>query len=713
MKKLLLIIKYILLILIILIFLILGSIYGIYWNFKSEVPSAVVLEEGGFRPALHSKVFAKTGELIGEFYIENRILIPLDSIPEKIIQAFIAVEDQAFYSHWGLNIKRIFAAALANIKAEGIVQGGSTITQQLARTLFLKKEPTIIRKIKEAILAIDIERRFSKEEILYFYLNSVYFGEGAYGVQAAAQTYFGKDIRDCSLGEISLLVGLVRLPAKYSPRTDLEKTLRRRALVLKAMYEMNFITKNEMEEALREPVNLAPKKLPVFKAPYFTEEVRRWLIETFGPDLVYKEGISVYTTLDYRLQEIAEKAVENGLAKLEENYFFPYPYKKYKGMKQEELDVIKYLQGALVAIDPHSGKVLAMVGGRDFSQSQFNRATQALRQPGSAFKVFVYTAAIDNNIPPSELLLDAPIVTEAGGEIYKPENYDGKFHGFTTMQEALHFSYNLCAVRTIMRIGPYTVQEYAKRMGIRSKIRPFISLALGACEVNLLELTSAYSTLPNQGIWVRPYLVEKIVDRDNKEIWVNVDYREEAISPQTAYVVTHMMMGVMDYGTGLPARASGFKLTSAGKTGTTNEYTDAWFIGFTPDLICGVWVGFDDHRRIGKGMTGSRVAVPVWTNFMLDALDQNINKSFPVPSGVVSRPVCLESGELATSNCPNSIIMAFIAGTQPQKSCHIHKEIYDYLADLSNENIGKPTYDAFLQLNKKRKRSLKKIKKAL
>jgi penicillin-binding protein 1A len=624
------------------------------------------------KPWTRTIIYDAHGHPLKAFYEEDRVIVSLDEIPQHLINAFIAIEDRQFYRHWGLNVFAIAKAVTEDVMARRIVRGASTITQQLARNLFLTQEQTLTRKIKEAILAIRIERHYTKEEILTMYLNQIYFGDGAYGVGSAAIKYFGKQISELSLAEASLLAGIPRNPSAYSPRRYYDRAKQRQALVLRSMSEMDMITARQAAEAKNDTIDIAHSGKAEVGA-YFTEYIRRRLEQKYGAAALYREGLRVHTTIDLSLQELAERVVEQGLRGMEKRLGFE-PKDTTGAHEASEASKTDYIQGALIALDTHTGHIKAMVGGRDFLDSQWNRATQAPRQPGSAFKVFVYTAAIDNGITTCDIVMDDPIVVEmADSTEWRPQNFGEEFHGPVTVRHALAKSINIPAIKIADQIGQNTVIRYARRMGIKSELHPYLSISLGTFEVNLLELTSAVSALATSGIRAEPIAITRVEARDGRTLERNEPRRSEAISAQTAFVVNSMLQSVVNEGTAVSIRARGIKRNLAGKTGTTDEYGDAWFIGFSPDLAAGVWVGFDERRSMGEKETGARVALPIWLDFMTQALEAVPDRSFPEPHGIVRREICLETGLLATSHCPETRVEVFISGTEPLRFCNRHR----------------------------------------
>jgi len=645
---------------------------GLYSYFSRDLPSTDDLMD--VKPWIRTVLYDINGKPIKSFYEQDRVMVSLDQVPQHLIDAFIAVEDRSFYRHWGLNMLAIGKALYEDLAARRIVRGASTITQQLARNLFLTQDRTLTRKIKEAIVAVKIERHYTKDEILQMYLNQIYFGEGAYGVEAAARQFFGKPASDLTLAESAMLAGLPRNPTAYSPRRHMDAAKQRQAIVLRAMNEVGMITAAEAAAAKADTIVLAERERAAPGA-YFAEYVRRRLERDYGANAIYREGLKVYTTLDLDLQIAAEKAVEDHLRRLEAA--FDYVPRDTVGPETTPDDAVQtdYIQGALVAVDPATGYVLAMVGGRDYVESNWNRATQSLRQPGSAFKVFVYTAAIDNGYTPADIIMDDPMVVNMpDGSQWRPKNYKDKYYGPVSLRYALAKSINIPAIKLADRVGQQTVVEYARRMGISSPLRPYRSIALGSFEVTLLELTSAVGVLAASGVRAEPMTIVKIETRDGEVLERASPVRREVLSPQTAYVVTDMLKSVVDYGTAASVKWRGLDKTVAGKTGTTDEYTDAWFIGYSPDIVAGVWVGFDAKVSMGERQEGARVALPIWVEFMKTALEPYPDKPFQRPHGIVVREVCADTGLLATANCPNRVAEVFVSGTEPLRMCNQHYE---------------------------------------
>jgi penicillin-binding protein 1A len=659
-----------LLVVLILVSFCFGVSFSVLRWLSRDLPPVAALEK--VEPSTISKVYDLNGNVIYEFYEERRTPIAVSKVPNDLINALESVEDRRFRSHWGVDILRVAKAMFMNLKSGRIVQGASTITQQLARNLFLTPRVSWVRKLKEAILAVQIERLYSKDEIMELYLNQIYFGNGVYGVESASQLYFHKSVEELTLAESSMLVALAKAPSRYSPYANPEALTRRMNLVLDAMVDNRKATRSEAEEIKQTAVVVNPRGLRPNEAPYFVEEVRQEVEARFGSQSLYRDGLQIYTTLDLDLQRIANGALEDWLQILENEYEYEHTFADYDPDSASS-SVIPYLEGALLAVEARTGYVKAMIGGRDFSHSQFNRAVQAWRQAGSAFKPFVYTAAMDNGFTPSYQVLDAPIVVEAGDTIWRPSNYDERFLGLTNLRRGLALSRNLVAVRLIRLVNPRTVIDYARRMGVGGSMKNVLSLALGSCEVTLLGMVTGYSTLANGGLKVRPLSILKVLDSEGRILYRGEHHEEQVLSHQTAYIMTNMLESVLNNGTAIGARLRGFRAPAAGKTGTTNDFTDAWFVGYSPDLVCGVWVGFDEKRSIGDDASGARAALPIWDRFMREALGERPHRSFTEPPGIVRAEICATSGLLATAGCPELKEEVFIAGTEPQDTCTIHE----------------------------------------
>lgn len=600
-----------------------------------------------------SRVYDNENRVITTLYRENRVQVSIEQIPKITQNAFIAVEDARFYRHFGLDPLRIAAAAWNNFRAGNIVQGGSTITQQTAKNLYLSREKTFARKLAEAWLAVKLEYNYSKSQILEMYLNQIYFGHGAYGIEVASRTYFGKSAAELDLAESALLAGLPKAPNTYSPFENWEGARKRQEIVLKRMVEAGFITKEEADEASREKLILGNTGAGTDIAPYYISEIVKYVTDKYedGAKMLFAEGVSIYTTLDSHMQRAAEESFDEVMAARDPN-----------------------LEGALVAIDPANGYVKAMVGGRDFSRSEFNRAVRAKRQPGSAFKPFLYTAAINRGYTEGSIVECQPIqYPQEDGSIYKPSDYGAQPYHYRpfTLKEALAVSDNVVAVRLAEEIGPREISEFAAKMGVKSPLRPYLSLALGTSEVTPLELTGAYSTLASGGIRTQPVMVTKIADRMGRVIEENAPVQERVISDTTAYLVTDMLRSVLQPGGTAEAVAAVFPHPAAGKTGTTQEYRDAWFVGYSPALAAGVYVGYDNPGK-SVGIAGGKIAAPIWAKFMARALSNTPPADFPVPEGILTVDICADSGLLATPYSPNTLRASFLQGTEPKKYCDFH-----------------------------------------
>jgi len=710
-----------------------------------------------------TKVFANDNVLIGEITIERGIHISIKEIPKHVIDAVIATEDERFWRHGGIDYIAISRALIKDIIHGEIKQGGSTITQQLAKVMFLTPERTLRRKVKEAILAFRLEKNMTKEEILEQYLNRVYFGHGAYGIEMASRIYFGKSARHLRLHEAALLAGLIRAPNLYSPYNNIVRARERQLYVLMRMKEVGFITKKEFEKASKEPLQIAGSKSELFINHYFIDYIKKELITRYGEDLVYKGGLMVYTTIDRHMQAAAQKVLKQGLRELDKRRGWrgPVAHKeidpekemgqkdkrditieyapssedvvtgvvlkvtpekalvKAKGMigtlsiKDAEWAKVRYdpktnssktlekfslnsiikpgdviyvrikdinasksniefaleqepeVEGAIVAIEPYTGFIRAMVGGFDYSKSEFNRAIYARRQPGSAFKPVIYACALDNGFTQASIIVDEPVIYEEGKETeWSPKNFDGKYWGPTSLVDALAYSRNVITVKIVESMGIQKVIDFARTIGINSDLPRDYTVSLGSLSISPLELTKAYATFASYGMNITPIAIRYVVDGNGRILEENQPSPEEAISPQTAFLITSMLKNVVSYGTGWRAKELGRPV--AGKTGTTNEYRDAWFIGYTPNLVAGVWVGYDDMRPLGEHETGARAALPIWVNFM-KSIDLGPPDDFPVPDGIVARYVDKTTGLLGDEGRPNVLLEYFKEGTEPRE----------------------------------------------
>ncbi|MBI4676152.1 MAG: PBP1A family penicillin-binding protein [Elusimicrobia bacterium] len=666
------------------------------------LPATHSLDE--YTPALTTRIFDWRDELVAELSIEKRALLPLSKIPVDLQNAVLAIEDDAFFKHWGVSPRGIFRSAVANFFAGRFVQGGSTITQQLSKQIFLTRERTIARKIREILLAVQIEREFSKQEILQLYLNQVYFGEGAYGVQAAARIYFGKEVGGLNLAECALLAGLIRAPRGYCPFNHPDRARRRRAVVLDRMQSEGFINDGEKTEALKPEVPLSRPLDMTTQAPYFVEHVRSRLERKYGTNAVWRGGLKVYTTLDLKMQKIAEEVMEKGLSDFDEKAAKDWEAKLKEDAAAAEADgeegvevstTLPKIQGAFIAIDVKTGAVRAMIGGRD---SKFNRAVQAYRQPGSTFKPFVWAAALNAGMTGASLVEDNPLAFYFDGrdwrllegatdqysidlatapfaespdfKIWVPNDFDGKFLGVITLRKALALSRNIASINLINQIGPPLVVDIAHRAGIRSELEPVPALGLGASVVSPLEMTSAFGTFANGGIYVLPYTAVRVEDSQGKELERYVPTEREATTPQLAYLMTDLLKTVVTGGTGRYARFLAAKHPMAGKTGTSNDNRDLWFIGYTPELVAGAWMGYDDFGSLGKkDWTGGSTVVPWWTAIMERVLQESPKKDFPIPPGIVFQSVCADTGLLALPSCPRKVSQSFMENSQPTEYC--------------------------------------------
>ena len=631
---------------IILFILIIPCIFavGLYISFNYDLPRLTSVKD--YAPKIVTQVFSGDGEIIAEFFVEKRYLIPIEEMPSYLIRAFISAEDARFFEHQGIDIWSIIRALIKNIESMEIIQGGSTITQQITKSLLLSPEKSYSRKIKEAILAQRIEKSLSKRDILSIYLNQIYLGHRSYGVEAAALTYFGKHASELNLAESALLAGLPKAPSAYSPIHCPLKAKQRQRYVLQRMIRRGYITKSQAKEAENIPLNITlPENKNIKVAPYFTEYIRQYLENTYGTDLLYGGGLKVYTPLNPFMQSAAQSAVELGLMDFEVR----------EGYQEGEPRV----QGALIAMEPRTGHIKTLVGGVNFLENQFNRAVQSRRQPGSAFKPIVYAAALDKGYTTTTMIIDSPLIfkIKSDKEFWEPRNYDLEFKGPVTLRKALTYSRNIITIRILQDIGVNYVISYARQLGIVSPLNRDLSLALGSSGISLLEITRAYTVFANQGLKVEPIFITKIIDRDGTVLEENTPKLTQAISPQTAYLMTSLLKSVVEEGTGRKVKA--LQRPCAGKTGTTNDVRDAWFIGFTPDLIAGTWVGFDDEKPLGKQETGAVAASPIWLNFMKEVLEGSSMKTFSIPEGIVFIKIDPETGKPPTAQSQKIIFECF------------------------------------------------------
>jgi penicillin-binding protein 1A len=724
-----------------------GALVGILLAYESDLPQVSSLED--FEPNIITQVYAADGELLGDFAIEKRVVVSFADIPPILRNAIVAVEDEDFWKHIGINVWRVPSAAFRNLRAGRRSQGFSTLTMQLSRVLFLTPEKTYERKAKEIILAFQIEKNFTKEEIFTFYGNQIYFGHGNYGVEATSRFLFDKSIKDLTLPEAALIAGLAQNPSRLSPIDHPDRARQRRNHVLNRMAEEKYITAEEAAAARAEPLRLRPHKDPPSIAAYFLEEIRKYLEREYGSQRIYQGGLRVYTTLDARLQGAANRAVRKGLRRLDkrargfvapqasilrggefpgrihlDEWDWPIavgdvvrgvvldsdralavaqigeyragvgPQQLPAGVRRPLSEVLPRgaiapfliqslsdeggrkvahvtleqeprLEGALLALDPRTGAVRAMVGGYDFERSKFNRATQAMRQVGSAFKPIVYAAAIEQmGYTPATLLDDSPISFPDNQGVWTPHNYDFTFWGPIPLRRAVEQSRNIPAIRTLQAVGIKTGIEYARKLGLSGELPPYLPLAIGAGEATLSDMTAAFASFANQGLRMKPMYITRITDRDGNIIEEPRPVAKDAIRADTAYLLTSLLRGVTERGTA--ARARSLKRTLAGKTGTTNDYTDGWFIGFEPSLAAGVWVGFDEKKEsLGRGQDGGRTALPIWMEFWAEAMKDKPVEDFAVPANIVFLPVDA-AGQPATPGAPGVRMEAFVAGTEPR-----------------------------------------------
>jgi penicillin-binding protein 1A len=628
---------------------------------------------------------------------EQRIEVPLSQMSPHVIRAIVAIEDQRFYAHKGIDLVRVAGAAVTNLKEGRRAQGGSTLTQQLARQSFLTLDKTVRRKVQEMIVAVRLERQFTKDQILELYLNKVYFGDGLHGIEAAALGYFGKHAAELDVAEAALLAGLVKSPSSWAPTIDPERARTRRDLVLRQMHASRAIDAATFEAARQRPVELsdALRREEGFGL-YFKEEVRKQLVERFGWERVYQGGLKVYTTIEPDMQKVAEAQVARALDEIQ---------------SRRKAVVDEPLQAALVAMDVRTGEVRALVGGRDFDQSTFNRATQARRQPGSAFKPFVYAAALERGYSPATLItdLDEPVITPEGAWVPSDEPTETDD---ITMRAAIRVSSNRAAVRMLQQVGIPTAVEYAKRLGVGS-VPHVPSLALGSGEVTLLSMTAAYSAFANQGQLASPTLIRRVEAADGRVLYEWKPVSQRALSDTTAFLMTTMLSDVLDRGTAWTARREGFRLPAAGKTGTTNDYFDSWFVGYTPSLVTGVWIGYDQPKTIVGNGYAAELAVPLWGRFMAAATRTAKPERFQTPRTITTARICLLSGKLAAEGCRDAVTVTdegeiervsheyteyFVEGTEPTEYCPLHGTVHALATSgtLTEAPVARPSTPATL-----------------
>lgn len=717
----------------------------VYFHFSQDLPDVRLLKD--YHPSTITQVYSDQDDLIAEFYIEKRIMVPLSEMPVQLKQATLAVEDSNFYYHFGIDLKAIFRAFITNVQAGHVVEGGSTITQQLSKTMFLSTDRNMERKAREAILAIRMELIFTKDEILEMYLNQIYYGHGAYGVEAAARTYFGKHVQELTLDECAMLASLPKAPNNYSPYKYAKRAKSRRNHVVRRMASIGFITPEEAETAMKAEFQLGEVTDMLNRTPYFVEHIRQFLVEQYGSTRLYSGGLKVYTTLNMDYQDSAERAVKENLRIADKRYgyrgslgyidFTKAPseirqtlrklnqlsnedtlkegditkglvievgqndvlvaladgegiiefkdmnwarkpdnkvdgrwagiqrpdqalspgdliYVRVEGSRELDmrrslsLEQIPDVEAGLISLEPSTGYIKAMIGGFDFSKSQFNRAVQAVRQPGSAFKPIIYAAAIKEGYSPASVIVDSPIIFKEKVDAFdkwKPVNFEEKFYGPTTLRTALTHSRNIVTVKLLQNIGINKAVHMARELGITTNFEENLSMALGSSGVTLFELTSAYATFANNGTRIEPIAVRHIKNRKDETLYDATPKTTQPISSGMAYTITSLLQSVVEEGTGVKARE--LKRPVAGKTGTTNNYIDAWFLGYTPELATGVWVGKDKDESLGVNETGSRTAIPIWLQYMQDALGDTPPKNFPVPEDVMFVKVNPKTGKLA------------------------------------------------------------------
>ena len=633
----------------------LGFAYAAYQEIDRDLPEDLsnVLS---YQPARASRVYSADGELIGEFFLQKRIVVPLERIPSHVRQAFLSAEDRRFRQHKGFDPIGIARAAFENYVQGGVKQGASTITQQVTRSLLLTRERTLIRKLRELILSVRIERELTKDQILWIYLNQVYLGHGAYGVQAAAEAYFGKDVEHLTIAEAALLAGLPKAPTKLSPYNDYERARERQAYVLGRMTADGVITAAEDKAARDEPLALIAREQQVtyVAAPWFVEYIRLWAQRKYGHTDLLDGGLRIYTTLDMKMQRAAEAAVRSGLEELQANLADP----------KEEGDGTPEVQAALVAIDPRTGGVRAMVGGYDFSASEFNRATQARRQAGSSIKPFVYATALSHGYTELTVMRDAPVAVRTLTGVWSPKNYTLEYLGNITLRTALAESVNTVAVRLVVDFGLSALVKTLRSVGVKSTIPRHISVALGTGDVTLLEMTAAFATFPAGGRLVEPRFVTQVSTAEGRALGTPAaNVSKQALAPEVAYIMTDMMKTVVARGTGRRALALGRPV--GGKTGTATDYRDAWFIGYTTDLAAGVWVGRDNFKPIGEQATGGRLALPIWLQFMLAGHPDTPPRDFEAPPGISFVRADEMTGQPASPGTSHARWIPFITGTVP------------------------------------------------
>jgi penicillin-binding protein 1A len=685
------------------------------------LPSLESMER--IEPSLITKVYDKDERLVHEFYIQRRIWKAFDAVPEMQKNAVFAIEDRDFYKHWGVSLSAYPSALLPALIGHR-VRGASTLTQQLAKNLFLTPERSILRKIRELLVALRIEQTYTKQEILEFYFNQVYLGGGAYGFAAASERFFSKPLDSLSIAQYALLAGMLKAPEGYRPDYHAEVSRERRNVVLGAMRSTGCITKQQWQQAVKSDLDVKPRIAEEGLGAYYIETVRQFLEKKWNEDFVYNQGASVYTALDSALQRYCDSVIVANVHHVQVRMkyrtarrfdmmrifkqpvdtlvrhwddYYPrfdslYMRKDTNKLERKYPDSLRYhkVQSALLLLDNETGAVRALVGGEDFDVSKYNRALQAVRSPGSSFKPFVYATAVDNGASPSMMLNDQPITIPDPVDptkMWRPQNFEPEFEGRMPMRRALYRSKNLPAIELAMKYGLNNVSAYAKKFGLNHNVPPVPSLAIGSCEATLMEMTSAYTVFPNGGVRPMPFFVNKVIDKNGTTLFQNLPQTQEVLKPEAAWIMIDMMKDVNIRGTAASIWASGFNHPSGGKTGTTNDYTDAWYVGYTKRYTLGVWVGADDHTPMGPGHTGADDAVPVWIAVMKFAHKGLKILDFPRPQGVVQATICQESGLLAQPFCKATVTDWFISGYAPEESCTPeHHARASVGTDISNAN---------------------------
>lgn len=723
-----------------------GSLFGFFLSYLNRLPQIQQIEN--YQPSIPTHVYSEDGAPIDEFFVEKRVILrSMDQLSPDLKNAIIAVEDAHYFEHPGVDPWGILRALYVNLKTGRVVEGGSTITQQLAKMLFLRPEKTMERKILEAMLAVQLERKYTKQELFLFYCNQVYLGHGVYGVEAAAHYYFAKPASKLNVVESALIAALPKAPQEFSPHVHPQKAMQRRNHVLKRMLDEKFIAPSVYDQSLKAPLYVIPPLPKTYVAPYFTEEIRKYLETKYGYAGIYESGLEIYSTLDLEMQKAADRALDKGVRRLDKKQGWRpvqaklspeqiksyrdtewnsemYPGKIVKGIAMDvtdrlatirinredvpllpdgwawtrrksakdllspgdltdfkilevkdgkiaaiSLDQVPLVDGALVAMEIKTGKIRALIGGSDFITKKFDRATQAYRQTGSAFKPFIYAAAFERGYTPSDVMVDAPIsyYDPWTKETWSPQNYTGDFMGAMTLRRALELSRNTVAVKLLEQVGVKYAIQYIDRFGAIKNMQPYLPLALGASEATLINMVRAYGAFGNQGLMMEPVYIEKILDRSGNTLEQNLPRAKEVMRADIAYLLTDVLQGVIRRGTAVKAKSLNRQL--AGKTGTTDDCTDAWFIGYTPSLICGVWVGFDEKKSLGKKETGAEAALPIWIDFMKQVLKDKPVEEFQATSNIITVAIDRHTGLRATPDCTDVIIESFIAGSEPRQMC--------------------------------------------